>query len=721
MFDYGTLNNQGQLSGIYYNPHTQVWQATHKYIEGGAEERLPYMYRSFISFSWGGKFIEDFNLIVVTTNNAIERDVSAPVDNLTTNLEVVDGQLFWGSHYQANTLDLTLHTDSITERQLLEFTNWFKPGIERQLILAQHPNRGIMARLDAPPHYSMLPFKKEISTPINGLNTNTTEYKGSVTLKFVMDNPFWYSINNFMEEKAIEFALSNNSSENLNIDRWLTPDMDWSISGEALFETNTEPYSEDAWKVIMEDGIPCGRMFDTTGADSQKFNYKIWTGTNYTISGIGPAKTYPSSGDYPQSNYPQYYIGAQLNGSYKIANNVSGARIYGSGDDISGVQQEPTQAKYYYAGNAPAKPILDFHKEIRFDKKQLYIVEPANKYCPEITYDNGQTHLYPNSKSTITLTSKTGDKQNFSFTTPSILTAYNAAVDLFEKDVGTKIKNMVDLRQAVIENIHHPLIRDAILIELGSETDLQNIIPRAVTFAIRRRFAYKVSDDTEANMLGLLYNQIGKLKSKPALTRAIVQLVPTNLVFYNSSGAQEGLSNTRFNGIINSTGQTVSGAISEIQSIIKNYLLQTSGNDLKLDTNGNYLNKRTPENENQGYYSWNNKTNAILPDFQFIFNTETGEATTKYKFSVGTDFTDDACYGYARYKISGTSGYSYDISGTDYTEGAGDMVCSDYLKLTEAGHFNEEGRITGEECYTMTHDMEFSIFNVKLHYRNMYY
>ena len=39
--------------------HTQVYVATHD----GAGNYLPYMNRSFISFSYGGKNIEDFSLL----------------------------------------------------------------------------------------------------------------------------------------------------------------------------------------------------------------------------------------------------------------------------------------------------------------------------------------------------------------------------------------------------------------------------------------------------------------------------------------------------------------------------------------------------------------------------------------------------------------------------------------------------------------------------------
>jgi len=51
--------------------------ATHK-----GEEYLPFMNRSFISFSFGGKNIEDFNLIATTENNRISRNGSSEFEDL---------------------------------------------------------------------------------------------------------------------------------------------------------------------------------------------------------------------------------------------------------------------------------------------------------------------------------------------------------------------------------------------------------------------------------------------------------------------------------------------------------------------------------------------------------------------------------------------------------------------------------------------------------------
>jgi len=48
--------------------HGQVYMATHK-----GEQKLPFMNRSFMSFSFGGKDIEDFNLIATIENNRLDR------------------------------------------------------------------------------------------------------------------------------------------------------------------------------------------------------------------------------------------------------------------------------------------------------------------------------------------------------------------------------------------------------------------------------------------------------------------------------------------------------------------------------------------------------------------------------------------------------------------------------------------------------------------------
>ena len=184
------LNGTDPISNI--KPATQVYKAT---PEGGGK-RLPFAKRSFISFSYGGKVIEDFNLIAYTTGEGIERQLYGNFEDITETYDVIDGQFYWGTHFTDNELSLDLVTDSIDDRVLDDFKEWFKPGVTRELILAEHPNRAIMARIAEPPTFSLMPFEKKVSTKIGGqtyTGISVTEYKGTIQIKFVADDPFCHT------------------------------------------------------------------------------------------------------------------------------------------------------------------------------------------------------------------------------------------------------------------------------------------------------------------------------------------------------------------------------------------------------------------------------------------------------------------------------------------------------------------------------------------------
>ena len=79
-------------------------------------------------------------------------------------------------------MDFTLSTDGIDEKQLDNFKHWFKAGVTRELILAEHPNRAIMARVSAPPTLNLLPFETDVKLSISSIeySTKTTLYKGDI-------------------------------------------------------------------------------------------------------------------------------------------------------------------------------------------------------------------------------------------------------------------------------------------------------------------------------------------------------------------------------------------------------------------------------------------------------------------------------------------------------------------------------------------------------------
>ena len=94
------MNDYGYINGAYNTPipnrqeirHTQVYMATHK--GEGANARLPFMKRSFISFSFSDKpkegeeekriYIEDFNLIATIDGDRLERKGYSEFEDLTS-------------------------------------------------------------------------------------------------------------------------------------------------------------------------------------------------------------------------------------------------------------------------------------------------------------------------------------------------------------------------------------------------------------------------------------------------------------------------------------------------------------------------------------------------------------------------------------------------------------------------------------------------------------
>ena len=126
--DYGALNGMSAPNNEFdLKRYTQVYQATHE-----GEKRLPFMNRSFISFSYGEKpdntgkmqpvYIEDFNLIATVPGDRWEREAYSAFDDLTSDYDVIHGQFYWGTYFRATTLNFTLSTDGMTQHQLDDFS-----------------------------------------------------------------------------------------------------------------------------------------------------------------------------------------------------------------------------------------------------------------------------------------------------------------------------------------------------------------------------------------------------------------------------------------------------------------------------------------------------------------------------------------------------------------------------------------------------------------------
>lgn len=448
---------------------TQVYKATHD-----GQLRLPFMQRSFISFSYGGKNIEDFNLIAYTNGDRMEKTGYAEFEDLTTTYDTIQGQFYWGTYYHANTLSFTLATDGMTETELDDFKRWFRAGSIRELILAEHPNRAILARVATPPQQHLLGFKQEVSIPFKTgdgnnqqtlYNTYTTVYRGEIDLELIMDEPFWYSIQNILGHQ--------NTLEGYFEESWI----------DANGQLTTIKDSPDALKIIYEDHIPLGSttkidvflggdvyasvkyetwariigetskeiydaiMADSASSDQLKFAY-------YTAQEWRNV-TNPDTGETSSQQVTVYYRGARIfNETKGLGAKIGGAQLTGADIPAQGIELPfGAKANLYYAGTAPAPVKLRFtltpqirQQDVTGSGNAYYIITPKNAHSDDNTYN--------------TIKLRATNTYDFKFTLPTFWLSYNQVIEIFDDpniiSAGTA---WLTVRETIRDTIRHPVIR----------------------------------------------------------------------------------------------------------------------------------------------------------------------------------------------------------------------------------------------------------------------
>ena len=444
MNDYGLMNDVQTGYDKTYPKYTQVFQATHN----GEGLYLPHMNRSFISFSFGEKNIEDFNLIATINGDRLQRKGYSEFEDLTSNYTVMDGHFYWGTHYTNHELDFELATDAMTQNELDSFLKWFSAGKVRELILSEHPNRAVQARVKATPDLHLLPFEEKTIKKIAGqtYHTSTTLYKGEISLSFVMEEPYWYSkINIFGYWKDgvyYDYWIDANGNDERNI-----------------FD------DPDAIKIALEDNIPIASMIqnsmllgDNTFADAEANGAVTAPGDNYvcykkvnnewvevqdtnTIQETDELKWEPIPTDpddlslWPHCliaflNNQNIWEGALISGT--IMNTSTGIETFAANDN----------QYFYYAGNAPSKPIIKFTLTPTISNG--YINNPKNSYTDSSTPYN-------------TFSFESLNKKELHFTTPSVYTGYNQVIKIF-KDMATTAA-WVDIRKLIRDYVNHPAPR----------------------------------------------------------------------------------------------------------------------------------------------------------------------------------------------------------------------------------------------------------------------
>lgn len=646
--DVGSLDNYIPPIQLVKKPKSQVYQATHR--ENG--RRLPYMDRSFISFSYGGVFIEDFNLIATISNNFLHRDLYANFTDNTTNSNILDGQKHWSTHYDSNHLELILATDGITETYLEQFKRWFIPGVERELILSEHPNRAIMARVAATPSYDMIPFEEEIYLKVAAtkVKTSTTMYKGSITINFVMDEPFWYSKINLLDG-------TKDDKGNYKTNQWIGKDGKHSY----IFD------DQDAIKIIHEDGIPFAAMLSENQLQNTPDN--ILFGMNKVLK---PDLSYSATGSRAAS---------ESEGAVVQQGHVAYYYI----EESTGFSVDPQQPLYfYYPGTAPSKPLISFDIELQFND-DYYIITPANSITsPDEPYNE------------IFINKGRSDEKVFKFTTPSILTAYNQVIKLI--DIMCKPNSSYtweEFEKAIRQGVCHELPRK-LAMNMIKELHLNG----AINF-------------TSDQLKGLKQAYYRHMFFWHNVQEGYTRNATCHFEFNSYTGqAQVKVFNlgSWFGFVKESALKELDPGI-DYESTEYNLLpieYATVGNDhfyfyqLNVKANTTYPTNQDGYCGFHGVYSggdYKGDSTGSEPRCQLIYNSEDNAYYISFKY-----------YGYSWNLCSA------DFFLADVEENAGDCVRSSYLIIDGKDYISEDGYIESKKCHTITTNCNLSNFKMEYNY-----
>ena len=432
---------------------TQVYTATHE-----GERYLPFMNRSFISFSFGGKNIEDFNLIATVSGDRWEKQGYADIEDLTTEYDIINGQFYWNTHFKTNTFNFALETDSMTQQQLDEFLRWFRAGEIKELVLAEHPNRAILARVSNPPQISMIPFEMKTTTKLDGLSydVTTTEYKGSIQLDLVSDDPFWYAKINVFGHFDASIVYSD----------WIN------ANGDEVSNLYNDP---DILKIVFEDGIPLSSMIKETIALGGEVYATVEAELRSRVCTEVDQEEYELAGGQPGSWYGTedvdggtlYYKGAIVaddNQTIELATAVtSGAFMSGEGN-ISQLRPvnmaNENYAYFYYAGTAHAPLKLEFEFFPIIDETSYFISSPNNQY-----------RLSTGSLPYNSIWIESIHKEELKLTTPNIYSSYNQIINMFDTQID---ETWVQIRKLIRDTVHHAIVRawaNKVIDELEEQDD----------------------------------------------------------------------------------------------------------------------------------------------------------------------------------------------------------------------------------------------------------
>lgn len=658
----------------------QVYMATHK-----GEQKLPFMNRSFISFSFGGKDIEDFNLIATIENNRLDRQGSSEFEDLVDEYNILDGQFYWGTHFKANKITFKLATDGITQQELEDFKYWFAGGKTRELILSEHPNRAILARVESPSQIQLLPFEEPATVMISGnkYKTSTTKYKGEITLTFSMDMPFWYS--------KINIFGYYDTATNTYKDVWYDPVTQQEVN---ILDSY---HNLDVMKIVLEDNIPISSMITTS----------LLLGNN-TFAHLNVLE----QGHIAEylDKFVYYYLGSDdEHGTFLCV--------------LIGVIDRIQNYIYAYAGDSI--PIYNNNTvaNTAIDASDLqWILTGINTHIenPASRLSTSSTLAQINATAQSVFSTMTNDNAPTSTHTPQYITNEdtNKYTKIYNNSQGN-LNGLAPEEGAIVAGPHMSentgvltLAKDSIVHFYYAGT--APAYP-TIEFTLTPKFnsstyyiespcnSYATTSYTEQG-IAITYNtitieSIGKQEFKFT--------TPNIYTAYNEVIKIFSTLNSR-------TGEAWEVIRALIRDNVKHHAVRDWASRVIDTFNTTIIGSNVQTNALNKMQLLFKATDESILSSTYVFNSETGKA-------IGT-------FSYRQYDAAGSGTPSYTIV-RDIEEDVGDMIRSKYLIITDRNHPNSEGRIvarTLDSDYTKSythilyHNVENGLENIYIRYKNMY-
>ena len=152
--------------------------------------------REFIDFRFDGKYISEFGMVAVFDGDRHSFNASSDFEDEVSSVNGVDGQYYWGTRIKPLTMSFELATDGMTEVQVNDFKQHFKPGKYGEFVESKLACRYGYCRISQVVNFSVIPFIKK-ETVFEGTDFEKTveinEYKGSAKITFIFDEPYFYA------------------------------------------------------------------------------------------------------------------------------------------------------------------------------------------------------------------------------------------------------------------------------------------------------------------------------------------------------------------------------------------------------------------------------------------------------------------------------------------------------------------------------------------------